>query len=87
MQGTIIQFRRGRHTYKPHQFLVIVDGIDSREKATKMIGKLLEWKSAGKVPKVIKGKVTGAHGGKGVLKCLFESGLPGQALTTKVEIK
>lgn len=87
MQGIIIQFRRGRHTYKPRQFLIQIEGIDTREKASKLAGKIVEWKSSGQVPKIIKGKVTGAHGNKGIIKCLFERGLPGQALTTKVEIK
>ena len=87
MQGTVVQFRRGRHTYKPRQFLVLVEGVDNREKAKKLIGKQVEWKSIGKVPKIIKGVVGGAHGNKGIIKCRFERGLPGQAITTKVEIK
>jgi len=37
--------------------------------------------------KQIKGKVSGAHGNKGVVRAIFEKGLPGQAVTTKVEIK
>ena len=87
MQGIIIQFRRGRHTLTTNQFLVKVDGVDNREKAEKLKGKEVEWKSAGKVPKIIKGQVAGAHGGKGILRCRFERGLPGQSITTKVEIK
>ena len=87
MQGTVVQFRRGRHTYKPRQFLVLVEGVDSREKAKKLVGKNVEWKSTGKVPKIIKGQVTGAHGNKGILKCHFDTGLPGQAITTKVKIE
>ena len=39
------------------------------------------------VRKIIKGKISGAHGGKGVVRAIFEKGLPGQAVTTEVEIR
>ena len=35
----------------------------------------------------VKTKIRGAHGNKGVVRAIFEKGLPGQAITTKVEIK
>ena len=41
----------------------------------------------GKIKKQLKGKISGAHGNKGVMRAIFERGLPGQALTTGVEIK
>jgi ribosomal protein L35AE/L33A len=34
----------------------------------------------------IKGKIASTHGSNGVLRAIFEKGLPGQAITTKVEI-
>ncbi len=37
--------------------------------------------------KKIMGKVAAPHGNKGVLRVIFERGLPGQAIGTKVEIK
>jgi ribosomal protein L35AE/L33A len=51
----------------------------------KFVGKDVEWKSPAN--KIVKGKVAAAHGNKGVLRAVFERGLPGQAVTTKVEIK
>ena len=84
MKGKVIQFRRGRHTVHQKHFLIEVVCVDNREKASKLVGKIVEWKSP--AGKMIKGKVASAHGNKGVLRCIFEKGLPGQAITTEVEI-
>jgi len=85
-KGTIVQFRRGRKTYKPKHFLIEIPKTDSREKATKLVGKTVEWKSTGKEPIIITGKIASAHGGKGVVRAIFEKGLPGQAIGTDIEI-
>lgn len=85
VKGIVVQFRRGRKTYKPRHFLIEVEGTDSREKAAKFVGKEVVWTSPAK--KEIKGKVAAPHGNKGVLRCIFEIGLPGQAIGTEVEVK
>ncbi|MEA3248504.1 MAG: 50S ribosomal protein L35ae [Nanoarchaeota archaeon] len=82
----VIQFRRGRKTYTPRHFLIEIPGIDSRGKAKEFVGKTAEWKSSGKEPTIIKGKIASAHGGNGVIRAIFEKGLPGQAIGTDVEI-
>jgi len=82
----VIQFRRGRKTYTPRHFLIEIPGVDSREKATEFVGKSAEWKSSGKEAKIIKGKIAAAHGGNGVVRAIFERGLPGQAIGTDVEV-
>ncbi len=82
----VIQFRRGRKTFKPRHFLLEITDIDTREKAQKFVGKIAEWKSSGKEPKTITGKISSAHGGNGVVRAIFERGLPGQAIGTSVEI-
>ena len=87
VNGSVVQFRRGRKRIKPRQFLLEVDGVDSRDKAEKFVGKMVEWKSEGKKSKLILGKIASAHGGKGVVRAIFEKGLPGQAIGTNVEIK
>tara|TARA_Y100000310_G_scaffold77708_1_gene74304 strand:- start:496 stop:771 length:276 start_codon:yes stop_codon:yes gene_type:complete len=87
MKGTVIQFRRGRKTYKPRHFLIEIEGVDSKEKAEKFKGKEVFWKSPGKEPKVISGKISAAHGNSGVVRAIFEKGLPGQAIGTDVEIQ
>ena len=60
---------------------------DSRAKAAKLVGKEVVWTSIGKVAKKIRGYVSSAHGNKGVIRAIFEKVLPGQAVTTEVEIK
>ena len=85
MKGKVIQFRRGRHTVHERHFLIEVDGIKTRGEAGKLVGKEVEWKSP--AGKLIKGKISSAHGNKGVVRAIFEKGLPGQAVTTNVEIK
>ena len=84
-KGKVIQFRRGRHTVHERHFLIEIESVDNKEKASKFIGKEVEWKSG--AGKVIKGKISGTHGNKGVVRAIFEKGLPGQAVTTNVEIK
>ena len=86
-KGKVIQFRQGRKTQKTRHYLVEIDGVDSRDKAGKFKGKEVFWKSPGKEPKVIAGKVASAHGNSGVLRVIFEKGLPGQAIGTDCEVK
>lgn len=84
MNAVILSFRRGRHTQVNNQFLLEVEGIDSRGKASQLIGRRVLWKSPGS--KEIFGKITDAHGNKGILRSRFSRGLPGSALGNKVEI-
>lgn len=60
---------------------------DSREKGREFVGKEVFWTSPGKNKKIISGKIVSPHGNKGVLRAIFEKGLPGQAIGTEVEIK
>ena len=85
MKGKVIQFRRGRHTVHERHFLIEIESVKTREEAGKLVGKEVEWKSP--AGKIIKGKISSAHGNKGVVRAIFEKGLPGQAVTTDVEIK
>ncbi|MBU2496968.1 MAG: 50S ribosomal protein L35ae [Nanoarchaeota archaeon] len=84
MKGTIANFRRGRHRYKPRQFIIKINKVETRKAAEKFIGKEVVWKSPAE--KEIKGKLTNLHGNKGLLRALFEKGLPGQAVSEKVDI-
>jgi len=85
MEGIIVSYRRGRHTQKDNQMLINVRDIDNKEKASKLIGKVVTWKST--AGKDIKGKISNIHGSKGVVRALFESGMPGQSLGSKVNIE
>ncbi len=84
MKGIVVQFRRGRHRIHERHFLLDV-GIKNREEAKKLAGKEVLWKSP--AGKEIKGKISDAHGNKGLVRAIFERGLPGQAVTTEVEVK
>jgi large subunit ribosomal protein L35Ae len=84
-KGKVVQFRRGRHTVHERHMLIEVPESVNKEKAEKFIGKDVEWKSP--AGKMIKGKVAGAHGNNGVLRVIFEKGLPGQSIGTEVEVK
>jgi len=85
MKAKVIQFRRGRKTIHKRHFLIEIEGIKTRKDAGKFVGKEVEWKSP--AGKIIKGKISSAHGNKGVVRAIFEKGLPGQAVTMEVEIK
>jgi large subunit ribosomal protein L35Ae len=83
VDGIVVQFRRGRHTVHEKHFLLDI-GLASRENAKKMAGKSVVWKSP--AGKEIKGKISDAHGNSGLVRAIFEKGLPGQAVTTSVEV-
>jgi len=85
MKGKVIQFRRGRKTIHERHFLIEIGGTKTRKDAEKFVGKEVEWKSP--AGKIIKGKISSPHGNKGVVRAIFEKGLPGQAVTTEVDIK
>ncbi len=84
MEAKVIQFRRGLKRIHEKHFIINV-GAKSRSEAEKFVGKSVEWKSP--AGKIIKGKISSPHGNKGMVRAIFEKGLPGQALTTDVEVK
>lgn len=84
MKARVLSFRRGRHTQKTNQFLLEIEGVDSRAKASQMIGRRVVWKSPAK--KEIHGKITAPHGNKGALRARFSRGLPGTALGKDIEV-
>lgn len=86
MQGIIANYRGSRRRKRGNYMLVNLPKIDSREKAEALTGKNVEWTAPGKEKKVLKGKITGAHGNSGVVKVLFETGMPGQSLGKEVKI-
>lgn len=85
MKAKVISFRIGRKTYTPRHFILQVGKVEKRQDAEKLIGKIAVWKSP--AGKEIKGKIVASHGNKGLVRAIFEKGLPGQAINTEVEIK
>lgn len=83
MEAIITSFRRGRHTQYTNQ-MIIDTGLD-KEKNKALIGKKITWTSPAK--KIIKGEIITTHGNKSCLRVHFETGMPGQALSTKVKIE
>ena len=85
MEGVIKNFRRSRTRQKTNHIIIYLNDVNNREKATGLVGKQVVWKSP--KGKEINGKVASAHGNKGAIRAIFEKGLPGQSLSTKVDIK
>ena len=85
MEATIVNYRSGRHTQKDNQMVIVVEGVDSKDKAAKLVGKNVVWTSPAK--KEIKGEIRAAHGNKGAVRVLFEKGMPGQSISNKVKIE
>ncbi|MBI2654781.1 50S ribosomal protein L35ae [Candidatus Woesearchaeota archaeon] len=85
MEAVIVNFRGSRRVKKGNHMIVQISDVDSREKAAQLIGKKVIWKtSAGKE---ISGKVASAHGNSGALRVIFETGMPGQSIGSKVKIE
>ena len=85
MEGTIVNFRTGRHTQYDNQMIVKPASLSSREEAAKLVGKKVVFKTES--GKEITGEVRSAHGNSGALRVLFEKGMPGQAKGQKVSIQ
>ena len=84
MNGIISGFRRGVHHTYSNQMIVVVEGVDSKDKADKLVGKKVLF-NTGK--RDIKGEIRSSHGNSGAVRVLFESGMPGQALGSNVKIE
>ncbi|OVE75097.1 50S ribosomal protein L35ae [archaeon D22] len=84
MEGTIVNFRSGRHTQYDNQMIVVVSSLNNREEASKVVGKKVVYKTSS--GKEITGEVRSAHGNSGAIRVLFEKGMPGQSIGAKVAI-
>ena len=85
MEGVIVNFRGSRRVKKGNHMIVEVNGVDNKEKASQFVGKKVVWKTSS--GKMLQGKVASFHGNSGALRVIFEHGLPGQSLGTKVSIE
>lgn len=84
MKAIVSNYRRSRHAMKGNHAILISEGVKTRGDAEKLKGKEVVYTTEGK--KLIKGKVMAAHGNKGAFRAIFERGIPGQAIGTKVEV-
>ena len=87
MNGIISHFRGSFRRKKGNQIILVIPGVDQREKAKTYVGKAVVWTSEGKNKTLIKGKVSSPHGNKGAVRVIFERGLPGQSLGNNVSVE
>ena len=83
-KGKVVQFRRGLKRIHEKHFILNV-GAKSKEDAKKYAGKEVVWISP--AGKKIVGKISDSHGNKGLVRAIFERGLPGQAMNEECEVK
>ena len=85
MEGTVVNYRQGRHTQNTSQMIIKVAGVEKKQDAEKLKGKKVVWKSP--VGKEMIGRVLSAHGNKGAIRAKFDKGLPGQSIGKRVQIE
>lgn len=85
MEGVIANFRRGRHTQTNNHMIIKIEGYSDKEKAKELVGKKVVWTSP--AGKELVGKIAAPHGNKGAVRAIFDTGMPGQAVGTKVKIE
>lgn len=85
MEAVIVNFRGSRRVKKGNHMIIEIEGVNDKAKASELVGKKVIWKtSAGKA---LQGKVASPHGNSGALRVIFETGMPGQSIGSKVQIE
>jgi len=87
MEGIITSFRGPPKHKSPNQMIIEIEGVDNQEKAEKLVGKTVVWTAPGAKDTKITGKISFAHGRNGKVRAIFERGMPGQSLGTKVKVE
>ena len=85
MDGIVKSYRRGIRTQHPNQVIIVLKDVDSKAKASTLVGKKVSWKTPG--GKLMAGKILATHGDKGTVRARFEKALPGEAIGGKVQVK
>ena len=85
MEGTIVNFRGTRRVKSHNQMVLQVAGVDSKDKASKLVGNKVVWKTPG--GKQMVGQITNIHGNSGALRIRFDTGMPGQSIGQKVSVE
>jgi len=79
-----VNYRGGVNTQYSNQMVIMPEGCENKEDASKLVGKKVYWTTPS--GKHIVGKIRKAHGRKGAVLVKFNKGLPGQALGGEVDI-
>lgn len=86
VKAVIMAYRGSHKTQNPKQMVLQPEGSDSKETASKLVGKKAIWTT--KSGKKITGIITAPHGCNGAVRVRFDSaGLPGQSLGTRIDIE
>ena len=85
MEAIIVNFRGSHKTQYPNHIILKPSNSNSKEEANKLLNKKVTWTTPS--GKEITGIVKKEHGNKGAVRAIFEKGLPGQAIGTKVKIE
>ena len=65
--------------------IIKVEGVSDKEKASSLVGKKVTWKTPS--GKELVGEIKAIHGNSGAVRATFTTGMPGQAVGTKVKIE
>lgn len=87
MEGRISAFRGSFRRKSGNHMIILIDDVTDKAKAQALVGKSVVWTSPGKDRKQLKGKISAPHGGKGAVRAIFETGMPGQSLGDVVKIE
>ena len=84
MAGTIVNYRRSVNRQHTRHILIKFEGYNDDKKAAVLIGKQVIWETSS--GKLMRGKIVKTHGKNGVVRAIFEKGLPGEAIGTQLKI-
>ena len=84
MKAKIANYKGGVHTQYADRMILMPEGVDSKEKAEKLLKKKVAWTTPS--GNKINGEIIKVHGRNGSVLAKFERGMPGQALGTEVDI-
>ncbi len=80
-----MNFRSARHHQYDNQMILKIKDISTKEKANELVGKIVTWTSP--AGKELKGKISAVHGNSGAVRAIFETGMPGQSVGSKVKVE
>ncbi len=82
--AVFVGYRGGLHTQRNKQILLTIEHVDTRDTAAQYIGRNVLWRSP--TGAMLRGKISGVHGRRGVMRARFKKGLPGYAVGTEIEV-
>jgi large subunit ribosomal protein L35Ae len=85
MEAIINSYRHGRKTQNPDQVILVTASSKNREAAHKLVGKKVTFTTES--GKKMVGEVRAAHGNKGAVRVMFDTGMPGQCIGQKATIE